>query len=166
MESFQRDFEILRELGPSTFVLRGAALLVELLPREEIKTAGGLIIATPKDHIKGGSVTAHEVEVGRVLMSGQGYWDDNLTTVVDPEPAEDPEHTDVYGSFKAGGYEPLEVQPGAIVVLPQYSITLMSHFPAIQRPTENKIAMVKMDQVLMYFTSIEAYETAKAKLKQ
>jgi hypothetical protein len=151
MESFQKDFEILRELGPQTFVLRGSTLLVEILPKEDIKTASGLIIATPKDHIKGGSVTAHAVEIGRVLMSGQGYWDEDAN----PELA---------GKHREG-YLPLECQPGAIVVLPQYSITLMSHFPAIQRPTENKIAMVKMDQVLMYFPSVEAYETAKAKLK-
>jgi hypothetical protein len=152
MESFQKDFEILRELGQETFVLRGSTLLVEILPREEIKTSGGLIISTPKDHTKGGSVTAHAVEIGRVLMSGQGYWNEEKAN---PEGYLIPK----------GGYDSLECQPGAIVVLPQYSITLMSHFPAIQRPTENKIAMVKMDQVLMYFPSVEAYETAKAKLK-
>ncbi len=79
-------------------------------------------------------------------MVGQGYWYELDT------------------SGPVGGYTPLEVQPGAVVVLPQYSTQLMSHFPGIQRPTGNKLAMVKMDQVLAYYPTQEAYEAAKSKL--
>ena len=155
VESFSDDFAKLRSMGEQTFVLRGSSLIVEILPREEMKTAGGLVIATDTKHVGGQSVTAHAVEVGKVLMAGQGYWSGNGPFVFDEEEG-------VAGP--TGQYEPLECQPGAIVLLPQYSIQLMSHFPGIQRPTGNKLAMIKMDQILAYYPTQQAYEAAKKEL--
>ncbi len=149
-DSFEKELSTLRELGPGTFVLRGSTLIVEIQEPEEIKTKGGLIVASHADHKKGGSVDAHRVEIGKVLMAGQGYY---VETEFDAEGNERPAH-----------YETLECQPGAIVVLPQFSMQPMSHFPGIQRPTGNKLAMVKMDQILAYYPSLEAYEAAKEKL--
>lgn len=143
--SFLKEFTQLREMGEKTFVLRGSTLLVEIQEPEEIKTKGGIVLASASDHVKGNSVAAHKVEVARVLMAGQGYWIENEDT-------------------GKGYYEPLECAPGAVVILPQYSAQLMSHFPGIQRPTQNKIAMIKMDQVLAYYPTQEAYEDAKEKL--
>lgn len=149
-ESFEKQLATLRELGPETFVLRGSTLIVEIQEPEELKTAGGLVIAAPSDHTRGNTVNAHKVDIGKVLMAGQGYWNEGI------------EDGDI-GS-RLAGYEPLEVQPGAIVMLPQYSTQLLSHFPGIQRPTGNRLAMVKMDQILAYYPSQEAYELAKSKL--
>lgn len=140
-ESFEKEISILRELGSDTFVLRGSTLLVEIQEMEEIRTKGGIVLATHSDHAKGNSVAAHKVEVGVVLMAGEGYWNDDT-----------------------GKLEPLDCQPGAVVMLPQYSTQAMSHFPGISRPTGNKLALVKMDQVLAYYPSKEAYELAKSKL--
>lgn len=145
--SFKKEFDTLREMGPGTFTLRGSTLLVEIQEPEEIKTKGGIVLASTSDHVRGNSTAAHRVEVGKVLMCGQGYW-----TELFP-------HADTNGH-----YEPLEVSPGAIVILPQYSTQLMSHFPGITRPTGNKLAMIKMDQVLAYYPTQAAYELAKAKL--
>lgn len=147
-ETFEKELTTLRELGPETFVLRGSTLIVEIQEPEEIKTKGGIVLATTADHAKGNSVNAHRVEIGKVLMAGQGYWDETIDT----------------NEYPSGKYEPLECQPGAIVILPQFSVQLMSHFPGIHRPTGNKLAMVKMDQILAYYPSKVAYEIAKAKL--
>lgn len=156
-DSFVREMDILREMGQNTFVLRGSTLLVEILPPEEIKTKSGLIVAHTEDHVKGGSAKAHSVDIGRVLMSGQGYWNDGSVEVYD----------EAIGFHKIhAGYEPLEAQPGAIVILPQFSTQLMSHFPGIQRPTGNRLALVKMDQVLAYYPTQEVYELAKQKLNE
>lgn len=149
--SFEKDFNTLRELGESTFIVRGANIVVEILEPEEIKTAGGIVIAAPSDHIKGNSVAAHSVQIGKALMCGQGYWQDYDEEIKGEKD-------------EAGRYVPLEVQPGAILILPQYSIQLLSHFPGIQRPTGNKLALVKMDQILAYYPSLEAYNLAKTKL--
>ena len=154
-ESFEKELTTLRELGSETFVLRGSTIIVEILPAEEIKTKSGIIMATSQDHTRGNSMQAHRVEVGRVLMCGEGYYNENLNHEYDQE-------NEVAGPV--GGYEPLEVKPGAVVLLPQYSIQLMSHFPGIQRPTGNKLAMIKMDQVLAYYPTQEAYQLAKTKL--
>lgn len=143
-DSFRKEFETLRELGQSTFVLRGSTMIVELLPREEIKTSGGIIIASDSNQ-RLNSVENHRVDVARVLMTGPGYYVE-----------EDSENS--------GGYEPLEIGPGAIILLPQYSAQLLSHFPGIARPTKDKLALVKFDQVLAYYPSEEAYELAKSKL--
>lgn len=151
-ESFEKELATLRELGSSTFVLRGSTLIVEIQEPEEIKTKGGIVLATHADHAKGQSVAAHRVEVGKVLMSGEGYW------------VEDDTFRPAGGVPGKGYFEKLACQPGAIVILPQYSTQLMSHFPGIQRPTGNKIAMIKMDQVLAYYPSQEAYEKAKKKM--
>lgn len=153
--SFETELAALRALGPEVFVLRGSTLLVEIQEPEEIKTKSGLVIASGDGHTKGHSAAAHRVEVGKVLMSGQGYW-------VSPEDSNRSHPT--LGTY--GYHEALEAQPGAIVILPQYSTQLMSHFPGIQRPTGNKLAMVKMDQVLAYYPTQDAYETAKRKLNE
>ncbi len=144
-DSFDKELGILREMGEKTFVLRGSTLIVEIQEPEEIVTKGGLIVASHADHKRGGSVDAHRVEICKVLMSGQGYY------------------VDAAENFSAR-YEPLECQPGAIIVLPQFAMQPMSHFPGIQRPTGNKLAMIKMDQVLAYYPSQEAYDNARQKL--
>lgn len=155
-DSFEKDLATLRELGPSIFVLRGSTLLVEIQEPEEIKTKSGIVLGYDGAHTKGGSVQAHKVEIGKVLFSGQGYWQDAPDSIQE----EDGSFTELTKGF----YDPLECQPGAIVILPQFSTQLMSHFPGIQRPTGNKLAMVKMDQVLAYYPSQEVYDLAKKKL--
>lgn len=152
-ESFEKELAVLRELGPQIFTLRGSTLIVEIQEPEEIKTKGGIVLATTTDHAKGNSINAHKIEVGKVLMSGQGYWED--AGRLDKE-------ADAW--IDEGRFQPLECQPGAIVLLPQHSTQLISHFPGIQRPTGNRLAMVKMDQIVAYYPTPEAYELAKAKL--
>ncbi len=155
-ESFNKELTKLREMGQETFVLRGSNIIVEILEPEEIKTAGGIVLTTSSKHNAGNSINAHRVEVGRVLMTGPGYWvDEQSAREIEPG---------IYDVGQEGKYETLEVKPGAIVLLPQYSIQPMSQFPGIQRPTGNKLAMVKMDQIFAYYPTEEAYERAKAAL--
>ncbi len=149
-ESFESEFKKLREM-PEAFVLRGSTIIVEVLPPEEIKTNSGLIVASAHGHAKGNSVDAHRIEIGKVLMTGPGYWVEGTD--------EDLVERDI-----TGRYEPLEVQPGAIVLLAKYSTDYLSHFPGISRPTGNKLAMIKMDSILAYYPSQEAYEAAKLAL--
>lgn len=128
-------------MGNETFVLRGSTLIVEIVEPEELKTKGGIIIATSDNQIKGGSVAQGRLEIGRVLMVGEGYWDEEKKAFI-----------------------PLDVSIGAIVILPQYSLQIISTFPGINRPTKNKIAMIKADQVLGLYRSPEAFEYAKQEL--
>jgi co-chaperonin GroES (HSP10) len=147
-ESFEKEFSQLREM-PDSFVLRGSSIIVEILDKEEIKTASGLIMATTDDHVKGNSINQHRLEAGRVLMVGPGYW------------IEGDGSNSIYGT---GHYEPLEVKPGAIVILPQFATSVISVFPGIARPTKNKLGLIKMDSILCFYPSQEAYEQVKAKV--
>ncbi len=140
-QGFDKEFGTLRELGEKVFVLRGSTLIVEIMPEQELKTKGGLIMSAPTDHRRGDSINAHKLEIGRVVMAGEGYWDEDTKTML-----------------------PLEAQAGAIVILPQYSTSILSMFPGINKPTANKLAMVKMGDVLAYYPSAEAFEKAQAKL--
>lgn len=141
MDSFKKEFDKLQELGEGTFVLRGSTIVVEILDDEELKTKGGIIIATDSRQVKGNSIEQNKLQVGRILMVGQGYWNDETQT-----------------------REALEATPGAVVILPQYGSQVISMFPGIQRPTGSKLCLIKMDQVLAYYPSAEAYERAKSSL--
>lgn len=127
-------FQELRK-KPELFKLRGSTMLVEIID-EEIKTEGGIVIASSSDQLKGG-VNENKLNVAKVLMAGEGYDDGE------------------------GGLEPLECQPGAIVVLPKYGLSFISVFPGLREPTGEKLAMVKEDQVLCFYPNEEAYEQAK-----
>lgn len=140
---FSQEFERLRQLGSEVFVLRGSVILVEILPPEELKTEGGLVFVTDSNQIVGGSLNQHRLEVGRVLMTGPGYWDEEKKE-----------------------YEPLEVKPGAIIILPQFSTQYISQFPGLLKPTCNRLATVRMDQVVGYYPTEEAYQRAKSVLNQ
>lgn len=136
---FEKEFTILRELGEEAFVLRGSNMIVYQLPDEEIKTKSGLILATDSKQVMGNSIEQNKLNVGKVLMTGPGYWNGE-------------------------GYDPLEVKPGAIVVLPQYSTSPISVFPGIGKPTGNRLVMVKEDSIIAFYPSQEIYENTKRKL--
>lgn len=139
-EAFDKEFATLRELGEQVFVLRGSTIIVQILEDEELKTQGGLIIATPSNHGRN-SIAEHRLQVARVLMTGQGYWDDDSKS-----------------------FQKLDVEPGAIIILPQFASQFISIFPGVQRPTGNKLALVKENEILAYYPTAEAYEKAKQKL--
>lgn len=127
-------FKGLRE-SKDIFKLKGSTLLVKLID-EELKSSGGIVIATSSDQLKGG-IDTNRLHVAEVLMSGEGYTLDD------------------------GSLEPLECQPGAVVVLPKFGLSFISVFPGLQTPTGEKLAMVKEDQILCFYPSAEAYEQAK-----
>ncbi len=140
MDTFEKEFETLRELGQSTFVLRGATMIVEIQSKEEVKTKSGLIVSTPGDHTRR-STEENRLDIGKVLMVGPGYWDEDTKS-----------------------YIKLDIEVGAILILPQYLVQPISIFPGIARPTNNKLALVKDDAILAYYPTAEAFEQAKTKL--
>jgi len=117
------------------FKLRGSTVLVKLV-EEELKSEGGIVIATDPNQARGGA-EENKLEVGEVVMVGDGYDDED------------------------GSKIPLDVQVGAIVILPKFGLSKISVFPGMNEPTYNKLAMVKEESVLAYYPSKEAYEQAK-----
>lgn len=136
---FKADFEKLSQIPG--FVIRGSTIIAEMMPEPEYKTAGGLIVSTPSDHLRG-TMRDNKLEAATVLAVGPGYWNEELKE-----------------------YEPLEVQPGAVVVLPQYAVQMISTFPGMTKPSGNKLVIVKMDSILLYYKDQESYRLAQESLK-
>lgn len=134
---FENEFKRLRDLGPDVFTLRGPTILVEMIPPEEMKTQGGLIIVG-KDR---SDVVTHKLEHGVVLMVGQGTWDDEKRE-----------------------YVSLDVKPGQVVVMPQFSQQVISTWPGLQRPLQNKLALVSAGSILGTYSSQEAFDVARKQI--
>lgn len=133
---FSNKFAKLAAEGSDLFELRGSSIIVELLPEPEMKTAGGIIIAQDKNQLHG-SVLQHKATVGLVLAVGAGFYD--------PETGKD---------------IPLEVEVGDVLLLPTFSITLLSNFPGLEGITGNSLGLVKDESILFRYKGQEAFEVA------
>ena len=121
--------EQFKKLAGSKYKLEGGRMLVEILPKEEMKTTGGLIMAAPIQH-KGTADTQRAV-VGVVLMTGNGYVDDD------------------------GNDIPMETKVGSVVVLNEFGLKYYSQFPGISTYTESKLALTAESEIQMKFDSFD-----------
>jgi co-chaperonin GroES (HSP10) len=121
--------EQFKKLEGSKYKLAGGRMLVEVLPKKEMKTTGGLIMAAPLNH-KGTADTQRAV-VGVVLMTGEGYVDDDGVDV------------------------PMETKVGSVVVLNEFGLKYYSEFPGIATYTESKLALTAESEIQMKFDSFD-----------
>lgn len=121
--------EQFKKLEGSKYKLAGGRMLVEILPKKEMKTNGGLIMAAPIQH-KGTADTQRAV-VGVVLMTGEGYVDDDGKDVA------------------------METKVGNIVVLNEFGLKYYSEYPGLTSYTENKLAMTAESEIQMKFDSFD-----------
>lgn len=127
-------------LAPGQLPLRGNRLLVELLPKEEVLTAGGLVIATNlNDHRS--TTKENQADLAVVLAAGPGYYSDDT-----------------------GEDVALDVKPGNVVMLTRYGIRAFSSFPGVLDFTQDTIAMCRDSDIHAAWESIEAYEQYRAAL--
>lgn len=121
--------EQFKKLEGTKYKLAGGRMLVEILPKKEMKTNGGLIMAAPIQH-KGTADTQRAV-VGVVLMIGEGYVDDDGKDVA------------------------METKVGNIVVLNEFGLKYYSEYPGLTSYTENKLAMTAESEIQMKFDSFD-----------
>lgn len=119
--------------------LRGNRLLVEVLPKEEIKSAGGLIIHTSA-HDHKTATEENRPKLAIVLACGTGYVEEDGTEVE------------------------MDIQPGAVVLLSPMGLRYYSHFPGIPEFTGETIAMTRDSEVHISWPSLAAYQAYQAKL--
>ncbi len=72
---YKKQFANLIETNSSP-QLRGAAVLVEVLPKPELKTSGGIILADASKLQRGTTVEENRYEMGLVLMTGSDVSDE------------------------------------------------------------------------------------------
>lgn len=114
------------------FKLMGNRILVELLPAQEIKTAGGLILSAPANQVKL-SAQSQQAVLAIVLMTGEGYVDNDGKDV------------------------PMDVAVGNVVMLNDLGLRAYSTFPGVSGYTQSTIALTSEGDVQMSFESIENY---------
>ncbi len=114
--------------------LRGDRIFVEVMPKEEIKSAGGIILnSLASDHKT--TTEQHRPLIAVVLATGTGFIDDESGEPID-----------------------MDVKPGSVIMISPYSLTYMSTFPGIPEATAEVLAMCKESDVSLSWPSIEAYE--------
>ena len=121
------------------FILKGDKLIVEVLPKEEFKTSGGIIIQTDKSQVRGGSEEGRST-LGVVLLTGAGFTDED------------------------GNVEECELTPGMIVLLTPESLQYFTQWPGLSGFTADEIAMTRESHISLFWNSLEHYEAYKAQL--
>lgn len=116
-----------------TFDLYGSKILVERVELGEVKTQGGIILA----HVgaKEAQFKMQQPHIAIVLATGKGYFQ-----------AEDKT------------YEPLEVEPGNIVMLNSLGVQYYSTLPGSTSYNNQKIGLTTESDIQMIFKDAEAFE--------
>ena len=119
--------------------LRGNRIIVEVVPQEEIKTAGGIIVASDSSY-KG---TAADLKpcLAIVLACGPGYYDDETGADVN-----------------------MDITPGQVVLVSEVGLKKYSQFPGLKDYTRDTIALTRDSEVHIRWNSIADYLAYSAAL--
>lgn len=129
------------KLDAGMLALRGDRMLVEKLPKEEFKTAGGLFInSSLSDHKS--QIEMQRGELAIVLACGTGYVDED------------------------GKEYEVDARPGTIILCNGFNYEHYSQFPGLAGYTQGSLAMVRERAVIASWPSLEAYNAYKAKLNE
>lgn len=114
-------------------------MIVEVLPKEELKSAGGLVLSADT-HGHRSSTDENRAELAMVLANGPGYVDDD------------------------GNDVPIDIPPGSVVLLSRIGLKLYSQFPGLAEYTSETIALTRDSEIHCAWPSIDAFQTYAAKL--
>jgi co-chaperonin GroES (HSP10) len=137
---YQSTFNTLQERLPGFYKLFGSRILVEVLPEEELKTAGGLIVAKSANNFR--SDTEENKFTAAVILSvGQGYYDDETGEAV-----------------------PLDVKPGQVVEVVRSGLRRYSNHPILgAQYTTGDIALINESHInTLLAGSVAEYNDALA----
>ncbi len=133
--------ERFQKLEANDLPLRGNRILIEVLPKEEIKQ-GSIIVASNLDDHRS-STEQNRADLGVVLAVGSGYFDD-----------------------ETGGDVAMDIQPGNVVLVSRMGLKLYSQFPGISGYTKETIALTRDNEIHCAWASLEAYQAYREKLNK
>lgn len=113
------------------YTMRGNRVLVEILPKEEIKSEGGIIIQSSDRQV--GAMDEHRSELAVVLDVGDGYVDDD------------------------GQRVECKVKPGYVVIMPEMGMQYKATWPGINGAIPTFLALVPDSSLGIYWESIEEF---------
>lgn len=136
LSTFQRLHDLKMESG-----LCGSNMYVEVLPHEEIKSAGGIIVQA--------DISTHKTDTKEnrpnycvVLQVGQGFVDEN------------------------GNVETPRFNVGDVILVDTFGLRYFSSFHGIPDFVANRIALTRDINVVDCFGSIEEFDTRAKKLAE
>lgn len=124
-----RKFE---KLSAEQLPLRGGRVLIEILPKEEIKTSGGLIIATLDENHRT-FTNQKRGDLAVVLAVGSGYVDND------------------------GNPINIDLAVGNVVMIRHESLQYFSQFPGLVESPGDSLAMTTEGDIIASWPSMEAY---------
>jgi co-chaperonin GroES (HSP10) len=130
-------FNKLRSVLPGFYQLFGSRILVEVLPEEELKTAGGLIVAKSSSHRT--DTEENKFTAAVVIAVGRGYFDD-----------------------ETGDDVPLDVKPGQVIEVVRTGLRRYSTHPILgSQYTSGELAILNESHVNgLLANSVEEYAEA------
>ncbi len=127
-------FQKLAKEAPELFELIGDCLLIEVIPDDEFKTKGGLILASGNDRQVNG-LQADKPTFVRVLLVGAGYYDDDTLEPV-----------------------ALDSSPGDIVLVGTTSIKKFSVFGKLMTYGEATLGLIRESDIQLRFKGEEGFD--------
>jgi co-chaperonin GroES (HSP10) len=130
-------FKAMKEQLSPQYELIGDCILVEELPKEEVKTKSGLILES------GGARKVDGLDMNkplfvRVLAVGEGYYDETT-----------------------GNEIPLNVQVGDIILVGRIGVNFFSTFCGLVSETGNQIGLSRESEIRMRFKGEEGYQAVQ-----
>lgn len=133
-------FNALQERLPNFYKLFGSRILVEVLPEEELKTAGGLIVAKSPTNFRS-DTQENKFTAVVILAVGKGYYNE-----------------------ETGEDVPLEVKPGQVVEVVRSGLRPYSNHPIIgSQYTNGDLALINDSHINgLLANSVTEYSDALA----
>ena len=143
MKSYVKAFNALQEQCKGLYKLTGDNLIVEELPKEELKTASGIVISATINARQIDSIEDNRPMLVRVLLVGEGYYDE------DGKPVD------------------LDVKPGDICLIGKLGVKWMSSiFDVFIQEGATKVGLSKESEIQFNYGSQDALDKCKQVLKE
>jgi co-chaperonin GroES (HSP10) len=114
--------------------LNGGRVLVEILPPEEVKTSGGLVLSAPTGYTKGATFDTQRGTLGIVLLVGEGYVDSDNTSYA------------------------IDLKAGNVVQINEFGIKALSSFPGLNEYTAGTLALIDETTVQLVWKDLETFK--------
>jgi co-chaperonin GroES (HSP10) len=139
---FYQAFSKLTETAKNSYTLVGDTLLVEEMPKEEVKTKSGIVLSSGTSKVSQmDGLEANRPIFCRVLAVGEGYFNDKNETI------------------------PLDTKVGDIILVGKLSVRWLSYFGPIVSTAESQLGMVSESEIRFKFNGIEGYRHAYSVLE-
>jgi len=127
-------FQTLANEQPKNYTVHGTRVLIELLPKKELVSKGGIVLQSVSTHLS--TLAENQHVLGIVLAGGEGYKLEN-GTVIAPS-----------------------VAPGNVVEVSKLGLRYRSSHPLLAECVPETLAYIDESDILSSFETIEDYERA------